>query len=57
MLFIKASLKAQLLQKNREVVEMNERVRELQTELSRRDDKIFSLENELIAYKSRYSNK
>ena len=45
------------MQKNREVIEMSGRLRDLQYELRRKDEKIFELESELIASKSRESHR
>lgn len=43
-----ATLKSQLIQKNKTIVEMNNQTSEMARELRRRDDRIFDLENQMF---------
>ena len=45
------------MQKDREVIHMSIKMREIQSDIRRKDEKIFELENELISYKANFSTK
>ena len=45
------------MQKNKEMLEMNQKMSAAMSELSRREEKIFELENELLLLKTKPSSK